>query len=203
MAEIGNDIRKAVTILNVGGLVAVPTETVYGLAGNALDESAVREIYRVKQRPLDKPLAIQLSRVEDIMEYCIEIPKEALVLARKYWPGPLTLVLKKSNKVPDIVTSGQPTVGIRIPNHPVTLELLKQLDYPLAVPSANISGYTSPKNTSSVNQQLPEISYILEGGSCAVGKESTLVSLVDKKLKILRHGAIPKDDILKTLKMKL
>ena len=82
MAEIGNDIRKAVTILNVGGLVAVPTETVYGLAGNALDESAVREIYRVKQRPLDKPLAIQLSRVEDIMEYCIEIPKEALVLAR-------------------------------------------------------------------------------------------------------------------------
>lgn len=145
MAEIGNDIRKAVTILNVGGLVAVPTETVYGLAGNALDESAVREIYRVKQRPLDKPLAIQLSRVEDIMEYCIEIPKEALVLARKYWPGPLTLVLKKSNKVPDIVTSGQPTVGIRIPNHPVTLELLKQLDYPLAVPSANISGYTSPK----------------------------------------------------------
>lgn len=199
MAEIGTDIKKAATILNVGGLVAIPTDTVYGLAANALDERAVEEIYRVKRRPKDKPLAIQISNIDQLEEYCKVVPEKAYQLAEKFWPGPLTLVFEKSEKIPAIVTSGLNTIGVRVPEHPITLELLKLLDYPLAVPSANISGLPSATNTIQVNQHLSEISYILEGGTCSVGVESTIVAVHDEDFKILREGAIKKEIIFNAI----
>ena len=134
------DTRKAAQVLLADGLVAVPTETVYGLAGNGLSEAAVAEIYRSKGRPEQKPLSLMVFGTEEISEYCEEVPRAAYTLTKRFWPGPLTLILTSKDIVPDIVRAGGGTVGLRCPNHPLTLELLKQCGLPLAAPSANPSG---------------------------------------------------------------
>ena len=156
--------------------MAIPTETVYGLAANALNEDAVLKIYKAKNRPSFNPLILHVQNWEEAKKYIASYPADAAILADHFWPGPLTLLLPKSNNVPDIVTSGSNLVALRVPNHPLTLSLLKALDFPLAAPSANPSGFVSPTTAAHVVEGLNgKIPYVLDGGSCAVGLESTII----------------------------
>lgn len=191
LAETGKDIEKAADILKKGGLVAIPTETVYGLAANALDEKAVARIFKVKNRPRFDPLIIHVPSLPDFQKYVTEIPVNLLSLAEKAGPGPLTFLLPKKSIIPDLVTSGLERVAIRIPDHPLTLELLKQLDFPLAAPSANPFGYISPTRPEHVMAQLGEkIPYILDGGACEVGIESTIIGIENGMTIIYRKGGL-------------
>lgn len=193
--EIGSDIAHAARILRSGGLVAIPTETVYGLAGNALDAQAVARIFEAKQRPQFDPLIVHLPAPDAVSRYVTTFPSTAAQLAAKFWPGPLTLVLPKRDIIPDLVTSGLPAVGIRVPHHPLTLELLRQLDFPLAAPSANLFGRLSPTTAQHVADQLADrVDYILDGGPCRVGVESTVVELLLSP-RLLRPGGIPLEEI--------
>ncbi|MDZ4757219.1 MAG: L-threonylcarbamoyladenylate synthase [Bacteroidota bacterium] len=197
MAEIGEDIELAAEILRNGGVVAIPTETVYGLAANGLNPNAVAKIYEIKQRPSFNPLILHLSNIDQMQKFAKDIPAMAEILAHKFWPGPLTLVLKKQSIVPDLTTAGHPSVALRMPLHPITLNLLKLLDFPLAAPSANPFGYISPTTAQHVQENLGDkISYILDGGACKVGLESTIVSLLNPEAQILRFGAITQEQIL-------
>ncbi|MBS9523932.1 threonylcarbamoyl-AMP synthase [Litoribacter alkaliphilus] len=191
MAEIGQNIQKAKSLLEQGELVAIPTETVYGLAGNALDAQAVSKIFETKNRPSFDPLIIHVGKIEQVSKYVKSLPEELKKLAEKYWPGPLTLLLPKKNIVPDLVTSGLDQVAIRIPNHPLTQGLLGQLDFPLAAPSANPFGYISPTKAKHVNDQLGDkLAYILDGGECQVGLESTIIGMEEGEIVIYRLGGM-------------
>ncbi len=196
MAEIGTDIDKAVRLLNAGKLVAIPTETVYGLAGNAFNEEAVLGIFEAKERPHFDPLIVHSSSTQWIREHVAEIPPLANKLMHDFWPGPLTLVLPKKPIIPDIVTSGLDSVAVRIPAHPMTQELISKLKFPLAAPSANPFGYVSPTTAQHVNDQLGDkVDYILDGGSTTVGLESTIVGFEDGKPIIYRLGGLSIDVI--------
>ncbi|MCA6378683.1 MAG: threonylcarbamoyl-AMP synthase [Cytophagales bacterium] len=196
MAEIGTNIRKAKALLENGELVGIPTETVYGLAGNALSVSSVAKIFQVKDRPFFDPLIIHVADIGAIGAYVEKIPPLAAKLAHAFWPGPLTLVLPKKQNIPDLVTSGIDTVGIRCPAHSLTQQLLKELSFPLAAPSANPFGYISPTKASHVNDQLGEkIQYILDGGECKVGIESTIVGFENNQPKIYRMGGLSLEEI--------
>ncbi len=188
---IGNDIEVSLKLLRKGMVVGIPTETVYGLAGNALDEKAVSEIYAVKQRPDFNPLIVHLSDLESIEKYVASFPPKLQLLASKFMPGPLSLLLLKKDIIPDIVTAGSDRVAIRVPSHPITRQLLNQLDFPLAAPSANPFGYISPTTAQHVEQQLGEkIPYILDGGPCGIGIESTIVGQEQDEIIIYRKGGL-------------
>ena len=194
------DISYAAELIKDGRLVAVPTETVYGLSADGLNKSAVEEIYNVKGRPETKPISLLVSDMKSAEEFCIDIPAAAYTLAGKFWPGPLTMILKKSALVPDIVTAGGKTVGVRCPAHPLTLELIKKCGRPLATPSANLSGMPSPKNADGVLGYFRgKIPCVIDGGECTVGIESTIVDMTVTPPKILRQGGLSKDDIEKVL----
>ncbi|HXH19911.1 MAG TPA: L-threonylcarbamoyladenylate synthase [Chitinophagales bacterium] len=196
MSKIGKDILLARQLLIKGELVAIPTETVYGLAANGLNADAVLKIYEAKNRPSFNPLILHAANIQKAKELVSDFPQKALQLAEKFWPGPLTLVLRKKNSVPDIVTAGLDTVGVRVPNHPLTLELLASLDFPLAAPSANPSGYVSPTLPQHVAEQLgARVAYILDGGKCAVGIESTILKVEDDVITVLRLGGIELEKI--------
>jgi L-threonylcarbamoyladenylate synthase len=196
MAETGSDIEKAKSLLVAGDLVAVPTETVYGLAGNALDPSAIAKIFEVKGRPRFDPLIVHVPNLKVARLYAEEIPVQAERLAAQYWPGPLTLLLKKRSVIDDLVTSGLDTVGLRCPDHPLTQKLLDSLPFPLAAPSANPFGYVSPTRPEHVEEQLgKKISYILDGGPSTVGVESTIVGFEDNTPVIFRLGGITQEQI--------
>lgn len=187
---------ELVGIMRGGGLVAVPTETVYGLAGNGLDEKAVAEIYEVKGRPEVKPLSLMVHDAALMERYCENVPPQAYTLAKKFWPGPLTIVMKAKPCVPEIVRAGGETVGLRCPDHPLTLELLEKSGVPFAAPSANPSGEPSPKNADSVLKYFDgRIDAVLDGGECGIGCESTLIDLSRTPYRILRQGALPADEI--------
>ncbi|TAD98237.1 MAG: threonylcarbamoyl-AMP synthase [Bacteroidetes bacterium] len=188
---IGKDIKFAKKLLEEGKLVAIPTETVYGLAANALDIQAVIQIFEVKNRPTFDPLIVHTHSLEKIKDLVLNIPKKAILLAEKLMPAPLTLLLPKKNIIPDLVTSGLPDVAIRIPNHQIALELLKNLDFPLAAPSANPFGYVSPTSAIHVEQQLGhKIPYILDGGNCEIGIESTIIGFQTDIPTVYRMGGI-------------
>ncbi len=196
MAIIGNNIEKAIHLLRDGELVAIPTETVYGLAANALNEKAVLSVFSVKERPAFDPLIIHVHAISEVLKYAEAIPEKLMVLAKKFWPGPLTLLLTKKAIVPDLVTSGLPQVAVRIPDHPITLALLKEINLPLAAPSANPFGYISPTDPAHVDQQLGhKIKYILDGGPCKVGLESTIVGMENDEVVIYRLGGISIENI--------
>lgn len=196
MAETGKDIEKAMRLLEQDELVAIPTETVYGLAGNALSKQAVTKIFSVKNRPSFDPLIIHVSDVKKAEEYVTEITPAAQILANKFWPGPLTLLLKKKSMVPDLTTSGLDTVGIRCPNHSLTQQLLQSISFPLAAPSANPFGYVSPTKPAHVEEQLGnKIRYILDGGTCHVGIESTIVGFESKGPVVYRLGGLSLENI--------
>lgn len=196
MAETGTDLQRAQSILEQGDLVAVPTETVYGLAGNALNVSAVTKIFLVKERPQFDPLIVHVPNLEKAADYVEAIPPKAALLAEKFWPGPLTILFKKKPVIPDLVTSGLDTVGIRCPDHPLTRELLSRLSFPLAAPSANPFGYVSPTNAQHVEEQLGQkIPYILDGGQCPVGLESTIIGFEDDQAIVYRLGGLSLEKI--------
>ncbi len=195
---IGTDTAHAAEILRGGGLVAIPTETVYGLAANALDEEAVLRIYEAKDRPRFNPLILHVPSIESCETLVREIPVACRRLAERFSPGPLTYLLPRTDKVPDLVAAGHSRVAIRIPAHPVALELLNIVGFPLAAPSANPSGYVSPVTARHVMEGLGgRIEYILDGGPCAVGLESTIIGFEAERIVLYRHGAVPMEEIEK------
>lgn len=196
MAEIGTDIDKAAGLLKAGQLVAIPTETVYGLAGNALDPSAVAAIFTAKNRPRFDPLIVHVLDLRQAALYTQTVPQKAKLLAGAYWPGPLTLLMPRNELIPDLVTAGMPDVGMRAPAHPLTRELLSALSFPLAAPSANPFGYLSPTKPEHVNEQLGDrIAYILDGGACPVGIESTVVGFTNGEPVVLRIGGLTVEQV--------
>lgn len=192
MSIISKDISKAVRLLNNEELVAIPTETVYGLAGNIYSEKAINAIFKTKQRPKFNPLIVHIHNVEyleNIVEY---IPEKARLLADAFWPGPITLVLKKKNEIPDLITAGKTTVAVRVPNHPVTLDLLRQLDFPLAAPSANPFNRISPTTAKHVEDYfINDLKMVLDGGPCQSGIESTIIGFEKDEPIIYRLGSTP------------
>lgn len=196
MAGIGKNIDKAIELLTSGEVVAIPTETVYGLAANAMDLQAVDKIYRVKQRPKNNPLIIHIAHRDQLHWYASHIPPAAFQLAAEFWPGPLTLVLPKTPDISSELTAQQTTVAIRVPQHPLTLDLLRQLPFPLAAPSANPYGYISPTTALHVKEQLGHvIPYILDGGPCQAGIESTIVGFENNSPVIYRKGMVTIHDL--------
>ncbi|HRD05984.1 MAG: L-threonylcarbamoyladenylate synthase [Saprospiraceae bacterium] len=193
---IGNDVWQAAEFLRQGKLVAIPTETVYGLAGNALDGEAVAAIFETKGRPSFNPLIVHISGLDVLDRYCEAIPELLMPLAERYMPGPLTLLLNKKETIPDLVTAGSERVAIRIPRHTLTQQLLSILDFPLAAPSANPFGYISPTTAQHVQAQLGDkIPYILDGGPCEVGLESTIVGIGENGITIYRKGGLAIEDV--------
>ena len=185
-------VERAVEVLRNRGLVAFPTETVYGLGADATDAEAVERIYEAKGRPAYNPLIVHVDSIERARECVAEWPDAAEVLAREFWPGPLTLVLAKSSRIPDVVTAGKPTVGVRIPSAPVALALIRALGHPIAAPSANLSNHVSPTTAAHVLADLNgEIEMVLDGGPTSVGLESTVVDLTMRHPRVLRPGPIP------------
>jgi L-threonylcarbamoyladenylate synthase len=188
---IESAISLAAALLQEGKTVAIPTETVYGLAANALNPDAVLSIFETKNRPHFDPLIVHVGSVEQAQTLSREVPVHARKLMDAFWPGPLTIVLWKKDIIPHIVTSGMDTVGLRMPSHPLTLQLLSQLDFPLAAPSANPFGYISPTSAAHVAEQLGErIPYILDGGECSVGVESTIIDCTAEVPRVLRLGGL-------------
>ena len=193
----GKDITVAKQLLDEGELVAIPTETVYGLAANALNEDAVLKIFKAKQRPQFNPLIIHLPLWKYVEKYVSDIPKAAQELAMYYSPGPITFLLPRNKIIPDLVTAGSNKVAVRIPAHPLSMQLLKLLDYPVAAPSANPFGYVSPTSASHVYKSLHgKINYILDGGPCNIGVESTIVDFENDNVIIRRNGGITKEMIM-------
>lgn len=191
-AQIADAARR----IRAGGLVALPTETVYGLGANALDPRAAARIFEAKQRPFFDPLIVHVPDLTAARALVTMIPENAVQLAERFWPGPLTLVLEKQTVVPDIVTAGLPTVAIRVPAHPVALALLRAAGCPIAAPSANPFGRISPTTAEHVREQLGDkVDLILDGGPCRVGVESTVLSLVETTPVLLRHGGVPVEEL--------
>ncbi|MEL7144949.1 MAG: L-threonylcarbamoyladenylate synthase [Bacteroidota bacterium] len=191
MAVIGTDLNEARKILDSEQLVAIPTETVYGLAGNAFSEKAVLSIFHTKNRPSFDPLIAHTDSLEKVAGFVKSIPSVAEELANAFWPGPLTILLERNNRIPDVMTSGLPRVAVRIPNHQLSLSLLSTLDYPVAAPSANPFGYVSPTSAQHVENNLGDkIKYILDGGDCQIGVESTIVGFENNELIVYRLGGL-------------
>ena len=186
------EIEAAAQVIREGGLVAIPTETVYGLGADALNEAAVAAIYQAKGRPSDNPLIIHVPGAHWLERYCVDVPQAAYDLAEKFWPGPLTMILPRKDNVPDRTTGGLNTVGVRCPDHPVTLAIIEAAGVPIAAPSANTSGRPSCTNAQDVLEDMNgKIPAIVDGGPCAVGVESTILDLTVTPPQLLRPGGMP------------
>ena len=195
---ITKDITRALQILRQDNLIAIPTETVYGLAANAFSERAVEKIFAMKKRPLFNPLIVHISSAGYLEKVAQHIPPAALTLAKTFWPGPLTLVLEKQSVIPDLVSAGKDTVALRVPDHPLTLELLSKLDFPLAAPSANPFGSISPTHPEHVQAYFGEkLEVILDGGPCKKGIESTIIGFENEQPIIYRMGSLSLESIEK------
>lgn len=193
--NILTEIEIAATCIQEGKLVAFPTETVYGLGANALNPLAVAKIFELKERPSFDPLIIHIANINQLEKLVSSIDERVYKFAQKFWPGPLTMVLPKSNIVPDIVTAGLPTVGIRMPANEMALELIRKSDCPIAAPSANKFGRISPTTAAHVKKQLPNVDFILDGGKTTVGIESTIIKLTEYGFQILRNGIITQEEL--------
>jgi L-threonylcarbamoyladenylate synthase len=193
---ITTNTNKAKQILINDDIVAIPTETVYGLAGNAFSKKALKKIFTLKKRPFYNPLIVHIRSAPFLNTVACDVPDIAMKLADAFWPGPLTLVLKKQPHIPDLVTSGKETVAVRVPNHPLTLELLAKLDFPLAAPSANPFGAISPTTAEHVSNYFKEeLEIILDGGECEKGIESTIIGFENNQPILYRHGSIAVEEI--------
>ncbi len=190
MSIISKDISKAVALLTAEDIVAIPTETVYGLAGNIYSDKAIKSIFETKKRPFFNPLIVHIPSIDDLSNIVESIPEKAKLLAEAFWPGPITLVLKKKDTIPDLITAGKDTVAVRVPNHPMTLELLKQLPFPLAAPSANPFSSISPTTAKHVETYFKDnIKMVLDGGACKSGIESTIIGFENDEPIIYRLGS--------------
>jgi L-threonylcarbamoyladenylate synthase len=193
---VSSEVRRAAQILRAGGLVAFPTETVYGLGADASSEKAVARLYAVKRRPAEHPVIVHFASTENAFKWASKIPEAARQLAEKFWPGPLTLILKRSALPKDFVTGGQDTVGLRVPSHPVAQQLLKEFGGAIAAPSANRFGMVSPTTAAHVREDLgSDVDLVLEGGASEVGIESTIVDLSGANAVLLRPGAITRKQL--------
>jgi L-threonylcarbamoyladenylate synthase len=193
---VSKEVRRAAEILRAGGLVAFPTETVYGLGADASSAKAMARLYEVKGRPNDHPVIVHFASASEAFKWASEVSRDAKLLAERFWPGPLTLILKRSDKAKDFVTGGQASVGVRVPSHPVARELLDEFGKPLAAPSANRFGHVSPTTAAHVREDLgADVDLVLEGGPSEVGIESTIVDLSSGAAVILRPGKISKEDL--------
>ena len=200
MTQVGTSIEQALGVLRAGGLVAIPTETVYGLAADASNEAAVRRIFGAKGRPADHPLIVHIANTSSLGDWAAEIPPAAAHLAATCWPGPLTLLVPRGPKVLDVVTGGRPTVGVRVPAHPLTTTLLQQFGGGLAAPSANRFGKVSPTTAAHVVADLGDtVDYVLDGGACPVGVESTIVDCSVTPPQVLRPGGISTEQVAELL----
>jgi L-threonylcarbamoyladenylate synthase len=189
-------IHRGAEIIRNGGVVAFPTETVYGLGADAFNPIAIARVFEIKNRPYFDPLIVHIANLDEMSRLVIDIPHSAEKLIKRFWPGPLTIVLLRKEAVPDIVTAGLPTVAIRMPRHPVALQLIKKADRPIAAPSANPFGYVSPTTAEHVREQLGNrVDLILDGGPCEVGLESTILSFSEEKPRLLRPGGLPIEEI--------
>lgn len=194
------EIEKAAQILRKGGLVAFPTETVYGLGADASNPAAVKKIFAAKGRPADHPVIVHVAGTSDLKHWAAEVPRCAWLLAEKFWPGPLTMVLKRAKRVSDLVTGGQDTIGLRVPSHPVAQQLLKAFGGGIAAPSANRFGRLSPTTAQHVREELGDaVDLVLDGGPCDVGIESTIVDLTRETPALLRPGRISAQQIADAL----
>ncbi|MDP2078677.1 MAG: L-threonylcarbamoyladenylate synthase [Sulfuricurvum sp.] len=199
-SQISEDVDRAASILRAGGLVAFPTETVYGLGADARNVQAVKRIFEAKGRPSDHPLIVHLAHAEQMREWAQNIPDVAWQLAQAFWPGPLTLILPRLDSVPDAVTGGLDTVALRVPNHPVALALLGTFGSGIAAPSANLYGRVSPTSAQDVREELKDsVDLVLDGGRCPIGIESTIVDLSTQVPRILRSGKITKEALHRVL----
>lgn len=194
------EIEKAAAILRAGGLVAFPTETVYGLGADASNPAAVKKIFAAKGRPADHPVIVHVAGTSDLKHWAAEVPRCAWLLAERFWPGPLTMVLKRAKRVSDLVTGGQDTIGLRVPSHPVAQQLLKAFGGGIAAPSANRFGRLSPTTAQHVREELGDaVDLVLDGGPCDVGIESTIVDLTRETPALLRPGRISAQQIADAL----
>lgn len=193
------DIKIAQEILEREDIVAIPTETVYGLAANIFSEKAIKKIFELKKRPFFNPLIVHIKSIDYLTQIADDIPVDAMKLAETFWPGPLTLVLKKKSEISDLITSGKKTVGIRVPNHKLTLRLLQNIDFPLAAPSANTFQSISPTLPEHVVKNFGQNLAILDGGPCQLGLESTILGFENEKVILYRLGAISIEDIEKVV----
>ena len=199
-----SDVDRALSVLRAGGLVAIPTETVYGLAADASNADAVRRVFAVKERPVDHPLIVHVGAAAQLGDWASTIPAAAAVLADACWPGPLTLLVPSAATVLDLVTGGRSTVGVRVPAHPLTLELLARFGGGLAAPSANRFGRVSPTTADHVRADLGvDVDFVLDGGACPVGVESTIVDCTVEPPQVLRPGGISSEEIEALLQMTL
>ena len=196
MIKISKDINLAINILKDDGIIGFPTETVYGLAGNIYSEKAINTIFETKQRPKFNPLIVHISNINDLDKIAIDIPEKAFKLGNYFWPGSLTLLLKKHPSISDLITAGKSTVAVRIPNHKMALSILDAIDFPLAAPSANPFGSISPTRAQHVADYFPsQLKAVLDGGECENGIESTIVGFEEEKVIIYRLGAIAVEEI--------
>lgn len=192
-----SELNRAAAVLRAGGLLAVPTETVYGIAADAGNEGAVRGIYDLRNRDHGKPLSVLVTGMEMVERYCQSIPPAARRLAERYWPGPLTMVLKDRGVVPAVVTAGSGTLGVRCPDHPLTLALIEKAGVPLAAPSANPAGEEPAKTAREVLDYFDgRIAGVADGGPCAMGVASTVLDLTGPEPRVLREGGIPAGELL-------
>ena len=197
---ITSDLNQVKTALINGDIIALPTETVYGLAANIYLDSALEKVFKLKKRPSYNPLIVHISNAGILEQIAKNIPVKARELANVFWPGPLTLVLEKQDQIPNRITAGKPTVAVRVPNHPIALQLLKSLNFPLAAPSANPFGSLSPTSAEHVALYFKEeINFILDGGPCFCGLESTIIGFENDKPILYRHGAISIEEIEKII----
>lgn len=195
------ELSKAINCLKEGDPIVFPTETVYGLGAPIFNQSAVKKVFRIKKRPMDNPLIAHIGHLEEAWKLSHHLSGKFSLLATNFWPGPLTIVLPKAPKVPDLVSAGHPTIAIRMPSHPIALELIKTFGDPLVAPSANLSGRPSPTRVEDVLEDLDgAVRYIVDGGECVVGIESTVISLIDDEPVLLRPGKITKEAIEWVLK---
>jgi L-threonylcarbamoyladenylate synthase len=193
-------VARAVALLRAGEVVALPTETVYGLAANALDAKAVARIYEIKGRPAHNPIIVHVASQEMARRCVTAWPSAATQLAKAFWPGPLTLVLPKAAEIPDLVTAGGPTVGVRWPSHPFIQAVIRACEFPLAAPSANLSNQVSPTNAEHVRKQLGDkVPLIVDGGQAQVGIESTVIDLTAQPARVLRPGMIHEESLVAVL----
>ena len=198
------EIEKAAEILRKGGLVAFPTETVYGLGADASNPAAVRKIFAAKGRPADHPVIVHLAGTSDLKHWAAQVPRAAWLLAEKFWPGPLTMVFKRAAHVSDLITGGQNTVGLRVPSHPVAQQLLKTFGRGIAAPSANRFGRLSATSAQDVRDELGDaVDFVLDGGPCDVGIESTIADLTRDPPAVLRPGRISAQQIADALPVEL
>ena len=200
--QIGTDIDHAAELIRQGKLVVFPTETVYGLGANAFDPFAVARVFSVKKRPSFDPLIVHISSIDQLERLFLSpIDPQVYHLAEAFWPGPLTIVHYKNPEVPDLVTSGLPTVAVRMPSHPIALELINKAGAPIAAPSANLFGCLSPTTPGHVSKQLSEPEYLIDGGPTDFGIESTVVSVSQQGVRILRHGAVSEESLALHLRL--